>query len=253
MKNNVASAPLTVTPVLRLASGEEIPLTPVTIAANGSVSVGVNESLQEHAPEVLGKPDSYGSVVFHFSSFHEMNLQATAIASFHGESAVFPIRAHPSSLSLVGLADALRAIAPGSLEGIWWQPRSGLNDFLVFSNSSNTTVSGTLSLFDASGKRWRQALPIGPHQVERMPIGDLVREAGLSGRYGGISLEVPASASALDGVHFMYDEEGKFSASLEMFSRDPNATVLQRTGKDQKQWTIRAPMLALLNPDPALG
>jgi hypothetical protein len=38
MKNNLSAAPLTVTPVLRLSSGEEIPLDPVTIPSNVSVS-----------------------------------------------------------------------------------------------------------------------------------------------------------------------------------------------------------------------
>src|ERR1700733_3393501 len=52
LKNNLAAAPLTVTPVLRLASGEEIPLDPVTIASNASVSVWVNEGLLKHAPSV---------------------------------------------------------------------------------------------------------------------------------------------------------------------------------------------------------
>jgi hypothetical protein len=68
LRNNLYSAPLTVTPVLRLASGQEIPLTAVTIPANASASVSVNESLQEHAPNLLGQPDSYGSVAFRFAS-----------------------------------------------------------------------------------------------------------------------------------------------------------------------------------------
>lgn len=37
LKNNLTAGPLTVTPVLRLSSGQEIPLDPVTIAPNGSV------------------------------------------------------------------------------------------------------------------------------------------------------------------------------------------------------------------------
>jgi hypothetical protein len=43
LKNNLTTGPLTVTPVLRLSSGQEIPLDPVTIAPKVSVSVWVNE------------------------------------------------------------------------------------------------------------------------------------------------------------------------------------------------------------------
>jgi hypothetical protein len=52
LKNNLASGPLTVTPVLRVASGEEIPLDPVTIPSNVSVSVWVNEGLLKHSPSL---------------------------------------------------------------------------------------------------------------------------------------------------------------------------------------------------------
>jgi hypothetical protein len=44
----VPSLPLTVTPVLRLSSGKEIPLDPVTIPSNASVSVWVHEGLLSH-------------------------------------------------------------------------------------------------------------------------------------------------------------------------------------------------------------
>jgi hypothetical protein len=245
LKDNLASAPLTVTPILRLASGQEIPLTPVTISANASVSISVNQELREHAPDLLSQPGSYGSVLFRFSSFSAMNLHATAIPSMQGESVAFPIQARPAWDPTDN--------RPGSLEGIWWRPRSDLNDILVIGNSSDKMVEAKLSLFDASGKNWSEPLSFGPHQTERMAVGDLLKKAGLSGSYGGISLEFAGAASALQGVHLMYDEAAQFSASLDMFSRDPTSTVLQRTGLDQNQWTMRAPMLALAHPDPALG
>ena len=247
LKNNLASGSLTVTPVLRVASGQEIPLDPVTIASNDSVSVWVNEGLLNHAPNLLSQPGSYGSVVFRFVSGNAENLRATASLAIQGEPIGFPVNAYPAG------ENSLRSNRPGSLEGIWWQPRSGLNDVLVISNSSEKKISGTLSLFDAGGKRWSQTLAFGPHQTRRMATDQLVRKAGLSGSYGGIKFEVPAFAPALDGLHFMYDETGKASILLDLFNRDPNVTLRERTGDESKQWTVRAPMLALQTPDPTLG
>lgn len=86
LKNNLASGPLTATPVLRVASGEEIPLDPVTIASNASVSVWVNEGLLKHSPSLLSQPGSFGSVVFHFTSLSAMNLYATAVPSIAGRT-----------------------------------------------------------------------------------------------------------------------------------------------------------------------
>lgn len=250
LKNNLASAPLTVTPVLRLASGEEIPLDPVTIPSNVSVSVWVNEGLLKYSPGLLNQPGSYGSVVFRFTSLNAMNLYATVAPSIQGEPIAFPVRVRPAPPKGEAWVHSSR---PGSLEGIWWQPRSGLKDVLAISNSSQGKINGTLSLFDAGGKHWSEPLSFAPYQTQRMSISDLLLKAGLSGSYGGIELNVPAAARALAGVHFMYDEASAFSASLEMFSRDPNATIRERTGSDAAQWTLRAPTLALSAPDPALG
>jgi hypothetical protein len=249
LKNNLTSGPLTVTPVLRLASGEEVPLDPLTIPPNVSLSVWVNEQLLKHSASLLNQAGSYGSVAFRFTSLHAMNLYATAVPTMQGEPITFALKAHPVPLLEAPIGDR----RPGSLEGIWWQPRSGLKDVLVISNSSGKKINGTLSLFDAGGKRWSTSLPVAPHQTQRMSVGDLLLKAGLSGSYGGIELDAPASAASLNGVHFMYDEANKFWASLEMFSRDPNATIRRRTGTDAKQWTLRAPMLALRSPDPAVG
>jgi|SRR5271165_4682357 len=96
LKNNLASGPLTVTPVLRLASGEEIPLDPVTIAPNVSVSVWVNQGLLKHSPGLLSQPGSYGSVVFRYTSLSATNLYATVVPLIHGAPIAFPIRAHPA-------------------------------------------------------------------------------------------------------------------------------------------------------------
>lgn len=246
LKNNLPSTPLTVTPVLRLASGQGIPLDATTIPPNSSVSVWVNEGLLAHASDLLSQPGSYGSVVFRYTSLSAVNLYATVLLSIHGEPISFPILALPASSSP-------RGNGLGSLEGIWWQPRTGLNDVLVIGNHSDAKVSGSLSLFDASGKQWSQPLTLGPHQTQRMATSDLVQKAGLTGNYGGISFAAASSVSAVDAFHFVYDETSKYSASLELFRRDPNATLAERSGRDAKHWTMRAPMLALHNPDPALA
>lgn len=135
---------------------------------------------------------------------------------------------------------------PGnSLEGIWWQPRANLNDVLVIANHGDAKISGTLSLFDATGKQWSQQLVLWPRQTERMSTGDLLKEAGLTGSYGGISFVTQAQISKIDAAHFMYDEVSKFSSSEELMRRDPGATLRQYAGPDAKHWTMYAPMLAL--------
>lgn len=245
LKNNLPTAPLTVTPVLRLASGRQIVFDPTTIPPNTSVSVLVNQGLLDHASDLFGQPGSYGSVVFRYTSPNAANLYAAVLLSIHGEPISFPIRARPES-------ELANATVGNSLEGIWWQPGSAVNDVLVIGNHSDAKVSGTLGLFDASGKSWRQTLSLGPHESQRMATSDLVKKAGLTGAYGGISFVTEKPISAIDVAHFVYDEVSKFSASEELTHRDPNATLMLRAGPEAKHWTIYAPTLALASPDPAL-
>ena len=118
-------------------------------------------------------------------------------------------------------------------------------------------VHGTLWLSDAAGKRWSQPLSLGARQSLRLVVADLLRNAGLGGKFGGITVDLPASASALDSVHFLYDEGTGFSALMNISTRDPNARLEERVPHAKamavRQWTLRAPMLALTVPDAAAG
>jgi len=80
-----------------------------------------------------------------------------------------------------------------------------------------------------------------------------VRSAGLTGSYGGIKIYAGAKAASLDTVHFLFDEQAGFSAILKMFDHEPNAKIEKRDLTRTGMWTLRAPMLALSQPDSALG
>jgi hypothetical protein len=243
LRNNLAAGSLTVTPVLRLANGNEILLDPVTISSNAATSILVSEALLKRAPSLLNQPGTFGSVAFHYTAIHARNLAAVAAVHMHAQPIGYHVDAFPVSHDPSG----------GSLEGIWWQPRPGVKDVLVISNSSDKTIGGTLSLSAASGKQSHNRWSLAPHQTRRMNVDDLVRKAGLSGNYGGIAFASPSMAPALDGVHFLYDETAGFSALMNTFDRNPAAKLEERTWAGNKQWTMWAPMLALQTPDPAAG
>jgi hypothetical protein len=161
LENNLPSAPLTVTPVLRLASGEEIPLDPVTIASKASASVWANEQLLKHSPNLLSQPGSYGSVVFRFMAQHARNLYAESAPLLSGGPIGLGVDAYPTPESEPYASASLA----GSLEGIWWHPRTVANDWLILSNSSGQAIAGTLWLSDQAGRRWSQRLPLAARQT----------------------------------------------------------------------------------------
>lgn len=65
LRNNLAQGDLVVTPVLRLADGQSIKLTPVTIASAHAVSVNLHDALTVRAPYLVDKADSFGGVSNH--------------------------------------------------------------------------------------------------------------------------------------------------------------------------------------------
>jgi len=111
----------------------------------------------------------------------------------------------------------------------------------------------TLPLSDASGRTSKQEIALEPRAISRLSVGQLLGPAGLSGTYGGVKIETAAHAGSLDTVHVLFDENGGFSANLKMFDRDPKALIADRDFARTGVWTLRAPMLALEHPDPALA
>ncbi len=110
-----------------------------------------------------------------------------------------------------------------------------------------------LSLFDASGKASIQNLTLPPRGMNRLSVRQLVATAGLAGSYGGIKVSAVNHAGSLDTLHVLFDQKAGFSAVMKMFYYDPRTQMKERDYTGSGQWTLRAPMLALSNPDPALA
>ena len=191
LRNNLVAGSLTVTPVLRLVDGKEILLDPVTISSNSSASIPVSQALLSKAPNLLIQPGTFGSVVFRYTALHARNLAAFAAVHMHGQPIGYHVDAFPVSHGAIA----------GSMEGIWWQPRPIVKDVMVISNSSDKQISGVLSFSDPSGKQWHDQWSLTPHATQRIDVADLVRKAGMTGTYGGITF---GSASLSAGWHTLF-------------------------------------------------
>lgn len=242
LRNNLTNGALTVTPVLRLYTGQEVALTPVTIQPSDVVTVDVAQELQK-TPALVEQARAYGSVVFKYNAAHFRNLYAAAMVHAIGQ----PIGYH---IDAFGTDDEDNA---ATREGIWWLPRPSVKDNLIISNASDKPNRARLFLYDAAGKSWHRDIPLGPRQTVRLVAGDLVKTAGLSGTYGGITFQIAERSGSVDTVHFVYDETNGFSALMKMFDHDPSVTLEERAFLGNSAWTTWAPMFALQNPDPALA
>jgi hypothetical protein len=240
LRNNLVASPLTVTPALRTPDGTETALAPVTIQPQEVKSVDLDAAIAAAAPQLL---QSYGSAVLRFHCFDYGNLYAALMIRNAGHPFAFHIDAR---MQLQGYEAASR-------DGVWWLPNATASDWLILTNQGGNPIQFDLSLYDASGKEAKQSLVLGPRATDRYSVRQLVQAAGLAGSYGGIRILTTANAGSLDSIHVLFDQTAGFSAILKMFDHDPNATLKERDYAKTAVWTLRAPMLALANPDPSLG
>lgn len=243
LRNNLAAKDLSVTPALRTPDGTEIPLAPVVIHSGVVQSINLHDALTTAKPDLMGQPNAYGSVVLRCNSLSMRNLYGSAMIHKDGYPIVFHLDAMNSAPKLI----------QGSREGIWWLPKDSTKDYLVLTNQSAQPLPVGLSIYDAAGTASNQDLNLGPRQTLRLSVRDLLARTNLTGTYGGIKVATNAGAGLLDTTHILFDELAGFSATMKMFDQMPATAMSERDYAETGIWTIRAPMLALTNPDPSLA
>jgi hypothetical protein len=240
LRNNLAAQDLTVTPALRAADGTETPLSPVTIKPQEVKTLDIEAAVRGSSPQYIG---TYGSLVLRYHSPDARNLFAMLMIHNIGHSIAY----HFDALG------EMQDSQEGSREGIWWLPNDTASDYLVLTNQGSNPLQLDLSLYDFAGREAKQKIVLAARATSRLSVRQLVRSAGLAGSYGGIKVYAPAHAGSLDSLHFIFDEKASFSALLKMFDQNPATTLEERDYAHTKVWTLRAPMLALTSPDPALA
>jgi len=232
MRNNLGFRELTVTPVLRAASGKEVSLTPVTVAAQHVISLDLR-NLAQSQPQILNGAGSFGSVAFRFSGLDSANLFAATIVRREGQPIDFHFDADDAGSPLY---------TTGGIEGMWWVPDQTSNDYLILTNPAEKTVAGALILSLPSANR-RIQLSIGPGQTQRIDLRETLGPSSI-GAMGGLTLSLPGRES-LSVTQIVFDEVTGLAAIMKLFDREPD--------DEFKDHTLLAPMMALSLPDEGLG
>jgi hypothetical protein len=231
---------LTVTPSVRTPDGLESALPAVTISAGDVATVDLGATLPKAAPQLAG---AWGSLVLRYTSRVNGVLYSSVMVRADGQ---------PIAFHLDGFGRGY-TYETGSREGIWWLPRPEVTDYLILTNSGERALEPHLILYDASGKTWQLPLKLPAHQSQRLSIRTILQQSGLQGSYGGFKIDLAQGARFLDSAHVLFEQSGGFSAVMKMFRHDPRTSFSSRAFANVKEWTTRAPMLALSTPDPVLG
>lgn len=235
VRNNLGWHDLDVRPVLRTAAGAEFELAQVTVAPDQVVTIDLRQAVAGVAPELLDKPESFGSVIYRFDALDPGNAFAANVVQRIGA---------PISFHFDG-DDADESERLQKLEGIWWLRNDTATDYLILSNSSAKPIQVRATLGDLSNGKQTTTVALGPRQSARINIRELVGSASLKSEWGAISVLVLSKTASLSATEIVFDETTGFSALLKIFEQDGS----QRSGPR----TLRAPMMALSVPDSALA
>ncbi len=240
LRNNTASDQ-TVTPALRTANGVETALGPITIHPQEIRIIDLESAaIDGRAPQYVG---TYGSVILRYRSPSQGSLFPMVMIHNIGHSIAYHIDATGEE------QDA----KPGSLEGIWWLPNETATDYLLLTNLGSASLRVDLSLYDSAGREAKQKIALDAKTTNRLSVRQLIHATGLSGTFGGIKIFAPTHSGSLTSLHLVFDEKASFSGLLKMFDYDPSTKLEGRDYAHTNTWTLRAPMLALSHPDPALA
>jgi len=114
---------------------------------------------------------------------------------------------------------------------------------LILSNPLNKTVIGTLALSSDLASHRPVALVLTPGETKRLDLRELLGVSN-NGAAGGLRLSLPGK-EPISATQIVFDEITGLAAIMKLFERQPD---------DQpKSHLLRAPMMALSQPDPALA
>lgn len=229
MRNNVTRHDVTVTPVLRASTGQETSLGSVTVSPQHVVSL----DLASAVAAIRANVGPFGSVVFRFDGLHTDNLFAASIVRREGE---------PIDFHFDGQAAGPTYYSVG-IEGMWWIPAPTSVDYLILTNPLRRSVTGTLGLSSSFASHRSIAVSLRPGETKRIELREILGQSSIGGM-GGLTLSLPGK-EPISATQIVFDETTGLTAMMKMFDRETDNEVRSRV--------LRAPMMALTQPDPSLG
>lgn len=178
LKNDLETAPLTVTPSLYLSNGARYKLDPVTLEESGTAVISINEALAKHGISSWATLSGYVEVEYTWA-WDPICVSVTSIDPVH--SVIFTTGVQPSVV-----ADLSKRMTKPQVEGMyavdgmWWKPEAGVTGFVALSNTAAEAVSARVQASDSAGRVLGDyAVRVSPHgtkivalrALEKVPVG----------------------------------------------------------------------------------
>jgi hypothetical protein len=162
VRNQRIDIPVTINPVLLVDEGREIPLDPITVEANRSVNVDLNQALDDRGE---GDVES-GGLLLRYNFPERGPLSATVTISHAADK-----------LSLMSSVMGREEYMSSTQEGVFWLPDKQTDVFVALQNTSPQSRRVTPTLFIAGRQVQLNEVTLSSQETSFLNLNDLLSDA----------------------------------------------------------------------------
>jgi hypothetical protein len=161
--NNLASETVSVSPLLRVHTGDSIALPAITLPPSAVRTIDLADAILRSG-HALSPTDAFGALELRYQAHSMRNVYAAVLIQRPGHAINFHFDA--SALS--------PAVAQGNFEAIWWLPRQTAQGYVIIANHSAQPVRAHELWTNATGQeRYSESLMLAPHETRRFSVRDI--------------------------------------------------------------------------------
>jgi hypothetical protein len=235
MKNNLVHSPLDLSVSLYFASGEEYPLSPISVGPRQTVVLDVSSIIASLPPAVRARAGTQGTL--------EVDFNAPTPSALMGSVSV----ANPA----IGTAWNFFLYAqrpdptPLPLRGVFWFPNNQSDGFIALQNISGSPVSISPRFEINSHSYLTTAITLASGQGLKFELRKELNKLGVKdATAGGIEFTYQGAPDAVKAHGALFDDRG-FSAEIDFIRYDSST--------DGQTFSLRTPRFAIGHADPVLG
>jgi hypothetical protein len=208
LKNNLVTSALEVIPILYLANGTRLRLAPVKLAAAGTATLSINQSLADNGIAPYAQLSGYLEVEYTWPwdvlcvTIHNVDLAHSIIFNYN------------LGVSLIGgnVLPERSAETTETLEGMWWKETKDVTGFVALSNPTQVARDATVVVSDSLGKPIGQyTVSVSPHGTKLVELSELQSAAGVA---GGVSVTYQGPEDAIMVYGGLQDLAAGYSANI---------------------------------------
>jgi hypothetical protein len=210
--NDLATSPLSVTPILWLSNGSRLPLPLVKIEPSGTVVLSINQALADQGIAPFATLSGYVEIEYQWpwdalcATVRNVDVAHSLIFNYG-----LPLTSPPAHA-----VQPTEQATEQTLEGLWWKQEPDVTGFVALINTGSQPISANLAVTDGLNHPIsRQSVTISPHGTKMLDLAGLPHTAG---SVGGLRVQFTGQPNDLIASGGLRDDATGYSATIGLAS-----------------------------------